>query len=96
MSAVDVTAAQDELGNLKSNLWQAVRDLRNAPTADNYDAVAGIARALESACEEFRKTNVPNALEVFVTCDHKIGQPLSIWARFASGVECIYEAAVSA
>jgi hypothetical protein len=72
------------LGDLKTECWQIVRD------GKVRDFLAASKR-LEALCEEFRAAHFPDARELFVICDHTIGQPLSVYVRTADGVVAVFE-----
>ena len=71
----------DELGHLadlKTAAWTAVHEQRPKDFLT-------LADELREACEDFRRRHFPKAREVFVICDRRIGQPLSIYRRTPTG-----------
>ena len=79
------------LAILKTRHHQAFRAFGADPTSDNGDAITAASVELDEACEAYRLAHFPNALAVFVICDRDIGQPLSIWAVYPTGPECVFE-----
>lgn len=73
--------ASDELArlaDLKTAAWTAVHEQRPKDFLT-------LADALGDACEDFRRRHFPKAREVFVICDRRVGQPLSIYRRTPTG-----------
>lgn len=81
-----VAPSPADLGDLKSAFWRAVRSdglgNRTALTAARVDA----------AEERYRLKHHPDALKIMVFADEDRGQPLSIYAVFPTGPECVFEA----
>lgn len=83
--------SRNDLGVLKTRAWQAVRAFGADPTRDNADAVTVAGRELDEACDRYRAAHFPNALGLFALCDRDLGQPLTIWAVYPTGPECVFE-----
>ena len=66
------------LGDAKTELWRRVR-------AGDPRAALEQGRVVEALCEDFRRRFHPRSREVFVTCDHEIGQPLEVFRRTPAG-----------
>lgn len=78
------------LADLKTAAWTAVHEERPKDFLT-------LADELRDACEDFRRRHFPKAREVFVICDRRIGQPLSIYRRTPTGRPVlVYEEKVSA
>lgn len=73
------------LGAAKTDLWRLVR-------ASEVKAAIEQGQVVERGCEDFRRRFFPRAREVVVTCDHEIGQELSVFTRTATGrARLVYE-----
>ena len=82
----------ETLARLKTAAWVAVRRYGKTGLLTDLDHMQAAMWDVEAACEQYRAAFYPQALKLFVVCDHEIGQPLSIWIVTATGAECVHEA----
>lgn len=88
------TPTPEDLGNLKTAAWQALRRHNETGLAKDAAAFIDACEALDAACDQYRREHHPDALNLFALCDHELGQTLTIHAEYASGTECVYDATV--
>ena len=75
----------DRMADTKTRAWLAVHDQR-------HKDFLTLADELGDLCEDFRRRYFPKAREVFVICDRRIGQPLSVYRRTPTGRPvCVYD-----
>ena len=82
----------DDLALLKSSAWRSLRRFNKLRTADAEDDYSDAARAVEAAEEEYRLAHHPDALKVFVLADTERGHHCQVYAVYATGPVCVYEA----